>query len=116
MLSNASAALFRSMIDLETVQIKEFWIVKLEALDLEQLAYRWLSEIIFLFETESAVFASFDVSVIWEKDEIKLVGRIGGEKIDLQRHFFENEVKAVTMHQFEIKKNDEWCIQVILDV
>jgi SHS2 domain-containing protein len=46
----------------------------------------------------------------------RLLAKIGGERMDLKRHAFENEVKAITMHQFQIKKNDHWCIQVILDV
>ena len=61
MLSNAAAALFKTMVDPATVQILETWKVELEAPVLEDLAYKWLSEIVFLFETESAVFATFEV-------------------------------------------------------
>jgi SHS2 domain-containing protein len=105
MLSNAAAALFKSMVDPATVNVKEFWRVELEAQDLEQLAYQWLSEIVFLFETESAVFATFVVK-LRQNGAWKLEGEIGGEKIDLRRHAFENEVKAVTLHEFQVKKND----------
>ncbi len=118
MLSNAAAALFKTMVDPATVQIRETWKVELEAPLLEDLAYRWLSEIVFLFETESAVFASFEV-LLQHNGSWKLQAKIGGERMDLKRHAFENEVKAVTMHQFQIKKNEKndlWCIQVILDV
>ena len=31
-------------------------------------------------------------------------------------HSFLAEVKAVTRHKFAIKKNERWCIQVVLDV
>jgi SHS2 domain-containing protein len=82
---------------------------------MEELAYKWLSELVFLFETEMAVFSAFEVRLKKNQDW-KLEGRIGGEKIDLKRHAFENEVKAVTLHEFEVKKNDLWCIQAILDV
>ncbi|VVB71921.1 Protein archease [uncultured archaeon] len=117
MLSNAAAALFKTMVDPATISVKEAWKVALEASDLEDLAYLWLSEIVFLFETESAVFASFAVSLERCVDETwRLSGEIGGERIDLSRHAFENEVKAVTMHQFQIVKNDHWCLQAILDV
>jgi len=118
MLSNAAAALFKTMVDPARVQILETWKVELEAPELEDLAYKWLSEIVFLFETESAVFASFEVRLL-HNGSWKLQAKIGGERIDIKRHAFENEVKAVTMHQFQIKKdekNDLWCIQVILDV
>jgi SHS2 domain-containing protein len=118
MLSNAAAALFKTMVDPATVQILETWKVELEAPELEDLAYQWLSEIVFLFETESAVFATFGVQ-LRQNGSWKLAAEIGGERIDLKRHAFENEVKAITMHQFQIKKNEKndlWCIQVILDV
>ena len=73
---------------------------------------------VFLFETESAVFSTFDV-VFHRMAPGALQADVGGERIDLKRHAFDNEVKAVTLHQFEIKKNDLndlWCIQVVLDV
>jgi SHS2 domain-containing protein len=117
MLSNAAAALFKSMVDPATITVKETWKVELEAFDLEDLAYQWLSEIVFLFETESAVFATFSIKIEQDRTEPwKLQAEIGGERIDLKRHAFENEVKAITRHKFGIKKNDVWCIQVILDV
>jgi SHS2 domain-containing protein len=117
MLCNAAAALFKSMVEPATIAAKEAWKVDLLADDLDDLAYQWLSEIVFLFETESAVFATFSVKL--EQDTAgswKLQAEIGGERIDLQRHAFENEVKAITRHKFGIKKNGMWCIQVILDV
>jgi SHS2 domain-containing protein len=117
MLSNAALALFNSMIDTATVKSKETWKVELCGLDLEQLAYDWLSEIIFLFETEFAVFSKFDVKLQQDQGgHWCLQATLGGEKIDHSRHAFDNEVKAVTLHKFEVKKNDLWCIQVVLDV
>ena len=117
MLSNAAAALFKSMVEPATIVVKETWKVELKAFDLEDLAYQWLNEIVFLFETESAVFATFSVNLEQDGTESwRLLAEIGGERIDLERHSFENEVKAITRHKFAIKKNEVWCIQVILDV
>jgi len=117
MLSNAALALFNSMIDTATVQAKETWKVELSGPDLETLAYNWLSELVFLFETEFAVFSTFDVNLHQTNDsDWSLQASIGGERIDHSRHAFDNEVKAVTLHEFEVKKNEFWCIQVVLDV
>ena len=115
MLCNAASALFKAMVDPTTIAGLEKWTVELEGDDLEDLAYKWLSEIIFLFETESAVFSTFSMRLV-EDGRIKLYAEISGERIDLVRHAFENEVKAVTRHKFGIKKNQIWCIQVVLDV
>jgi SHS2 domain-containing protein len=117
MLSNAAAALFQCMVEPTTIAVKETWKVELVASELEELAYQWLSEIVFLFETEFAVFATFSVKLQQDRNESwQLQAEIGGERVDLKRHAFENEVKAITRHKFGIKKNDLWCIQVILDV
>ena len=115
MLSNAASALSRSMVDPASIIAQERWTVELEGDDLEDLAYQWLSEIIFLSETESAVFSTFSLQ-LKQDGKMRLYGKIGGERIDLGRHAFENEVKAVTRHKFGIKKNQIWCIQVVLDV
>ena len=48
MLCNAAAALFKSMVEPATIIANESWKVELEAIDLEDLAYQWLSEIVFL--------------------------------------------------------------------
>ena len=120
MLSHAASALFKAMVDPATIAVRESWTVEIEAPDLESLAYQWLSEIVFLFETESAVFSTFIVRLTqvgaMPNETIKLHAEIGGERIDLNRHAFGTEVKAVTRHKFGIKKNDLWCIQVVLDV
>jgi SHS2 domain-containing protein len=115
MLENAASALFNAMIDTSQVRAEKGWKVALNAPGLEQLAYRWLSEIVFLFETESAVFSTFKVR-LFQDQEWKLEAEIRGETIDLDRHSFISEVKAVTLHQFQVKKNGLWCMQAILDV
>lgn len=118
MLRNAALAMFSSMIDTETVRPEMVWEVELEAEDLESLAYKWLSELLFLFSAELAVFSDFDISLshngIW-----RLNARVHGEHIDRNRHSFETEVKAVTLHQFEVRPGDSdrpWMMQVVLDV
>jgi len=117
MLANAAAALFKAMVDPATIKAKETWKVELEAPSLEQLAYDWLCELVFLFETESAVFATFAIKLQQnESGSWSLYCEIRGERIDLKRHAFENEVKAITLHEFQVKKNDMWCLQVVLDV
>ncbi len=119
---NAALAMLGAMIDPSTVRADETWPVDIESESLEDLLYEWLSEILYLFEVELAVFSKFEVALEEAEDGWRLSGRIGGERVDPERHFFETEVKAVTLHQFEIKKDageggDEiWTAQVVLDV
>lgn len=121
MLSNAAAALFSAMITPSQVVAGESWQVELQGEDLEDLAYQWLSEIIFLFETESAVFSTFKIALLEQDGRDgtggwRLSAEIGGERMDPQRHSFLCEVKAVTRYKFGIRKDELWCIQVVLDV
>lgn len=119
---NAGLAMLGAMIDPATVRAEETWPVEVEAESLEGLLYDWLSEILYLFEVELAAFSSFEVEIEEEEGGWRLSGRVGGERVDPERHFFDTEVKAVTLHQFEIKKEtgeggDEiWTAQVVLDV
>ncbi len=119
---NAALAMMTSMIDPSTVRLEETWPVETESESLEALLYQWLSELLFLFDVELAVFSKFDVALEEAEGRWKLSGRVGGERVDPERHLFETEVKAVTLHQFEIKKEDGegegevWTAQVVLDV
>ncbi|UEC43343.1 MAG: Protein archease [Methanothrix sp.] len=119
---NAGLAMLGAMIDPATVRAEETWPVEIEADSLEALLYDWLSEILYLFEVELAAFSKFEVEIEEGEGGWRLSGRIRGERVDPERHFFDTEVKAVTLHQFEIKKEaadggDEiWTAQVVLDV
>ena len=110
------------MIDPATVRVEETWTVEIEAESLENLLYDWLSELLYLFEVELALFSKFEVALEEGGEVWRLSGRIGGERVDPARHFFETEVKAVTLHQFEIRKEEGdggeeiWTAQVVLDV
>lgn len=119
---NAALAMLGAMIDPATVKAEETWSIEIESESLEGLLYEWLSEILYLFDVELAVFSRFDVKLEEDEGGWRLSGQIGGERVDPKRHFFETEVKAVTLHQFEIRKvvsdgeEEIWTAQVVLDV
>ncbi len=49
--------------------------------------------------------------------EEQVVGKISGEKLDLQRHTFHTEIKGVTYHDFKMwQDKGEWHVRVIFDV
>ena len=74
----------------------------------------WLNEILFFFDTESLVFAEFEIDS-WTSTEI--TGRARGERFDIERHEFRTSVKAATYHQFESHAIDDgWELRVYVDV
>ena len=79
----------------------------------EYLLFDWLSELLFTFETEGMVFSEFQVSV----DEGGLEGVAYGEKLDVNRHHLEHEVKAITYHGLRVACGDSGCsAEVIVDI
>ncbi|MHC1631017.1 MAG: archease [Methanotrichaceae archaeon] len=116
MFRNAALAMFNTMTDTSKVQAQETWNLELEAENLELLLYDWLSELLYLFEVDLALFCAFDLNLGQNENGYRLEAQIQGERIDRERHVFENEVKAITLHQFKIEKKKFWIAQVVLDV
>jgi len=112
----AQAVCNAMVLDLNSIRkivIKE---INLEADDLEILLFNFLQEIIYYKDTENILFSDFEIELeINEKKKIK--AKAYGEKLDPKRHETLVDVKAVTMHLFELKqKNGIWYARVVLDV
>lgn len=90
--------------------------IEIKGKDEEELLFKFLQEIIFLKDSEKLIFSDFEIKIERNK-ELKLKGVLKGEKIDFKRHHAKIDVKAVTLHMFEVKKiKDKWYCRVILDV
>lgn len=111
---NSALATMETMIDASTIDSKVTEKIKIKASDLEELLYKWLSEIIYLFSSKNIVFSSFEVEIKKNKT-YELNGEATGEKINLSKHSFETEVKAITYHDLEITKNKKYEITALLD-
>jgi len=111
---NAARGMFSLMTDVTKVEKKKTYEVQVRSEDAEGLLVEWLNELIFLFETELAVFNDFEVRRWDEKSYLKAFAY--GEDIDLKRHEFEIQIKACTYHMLKISKSDLWKCQVIFDV
>ena len=72
--------------------------IKLSADDLPKLLVAWLSELLFLHETQKLLFATFDVRV----RGTSLDAHVWGERIDKRRHELKLAIKAVTYHRLSV--------------
>ncbi len=80
--------------------------------DEEILLVDWLTELLYLHDVEGLVFGEFKVKI-----NKKLVGYAYGEKYDRQKHGYGTEIKAVTYHMLEIKRNKKGVtIKVLFDI
>lgn len=89
--------------------------VSLEAPAVDQLMVRWLSELLFLFETRRLVFSRF---VIDEISPTRVEAVAFGTPYDSTRHHQKLEIKAVTYHHIQVQQQGDglWEAQVIFDI
>jgi SHS2 domain-containing protein len=110
--ANAGKALTSIMFD-GKVESKITKRIKLKEKEDIVLLQKWLSELVYLHDSEKLLFSTFDV----ETDGKKLAATVYGEKYDKKRHGFIIDVKAITYHKMAIKKTkDGYKCTVVVDV
>jgi SHS2 domain-containing protein len=117
---NAATAMFEVITDTSKVRSKLKKKIQLEAEDECGLLYDWLSELLFLHDSEYLVFSKLYVRIEHEKIDGQkryfLDASAFGEEFDPSKHERRSEVKAVTYHMMEIKLEKRYILQVILDI
>ncbi len=110
----AAKGLYNIMVDIDKIDKKEVVEIEVEGEDLEELLYNFLNELLFYTDVYNLVFSDFDITI---EDKYKLKCKAYGEKINKEKHEIKEEVKAVTYHMMEIKKdNDEYIIKYVVDL
>lgn len=89
--------------------------LRVEAAAPDELLVRWLSELLFLFESRRLVLTRFWIDRI---DGRRLEGAAKGLKFDETRHTPKLVLKAVTYHGLKLEKGADglWKAEVIFDL
>lgn len=104
------------MVELSSLRKKIKKEIKLEAEELGKLLLAFLEEIVYLKDTDSLLFSKYKVKITKDK-MYKLKASCYGEKINPKKQILIADVKAVTLHMFEIKKvNGRWFARFVLDI
>lgn len=112
--SNAAAALFSLIADLDRIRTIDLRTVKIGAPDRESLLVRWLNELIYLWDTEHMLFRRFHILRLSSKH---LEAQCSGEELDLSRHRVHRDIKAATYHMLQITRNKRgYQTRVIFDI
>ena len=113
---SAGLAVTNTMVrDLKKVKPKVTKIFRIKSDTLENLLYNFLHEIVFLKDAKLLLFSKYSVKI--DEKNFSLVAKASGEKLNMKKHELLVDVKAVTMHHFELKKKGtKWIARVILDV
>ena len=111
--ANAARALFSLITELDSINEVLYRDIEIAAPDQESLLVKWLNELIYLFDAESIIFRSFDITQL---NNTQLKARSYGEKVDNSRHKLKTGVKAATYHMLKIDKNNIYKVQILFDI
>lgn len=110
---NAGLAIFNIISDTSDIKAEREITFKIRSEDEISLLYDYLEELLFYHEVEFMLFSEFHVEI---DDELKLKATIKGEDIDWTKHERKTEIKAITFHKMDVKKQSGWQLQAIVDL
>ena len=112
---NCARALTEVMVDRRSLKPRMTKKITLAAENPEGLLYDFLTELIVRKDVDSILFRDFRVSLDDSGGRLECLAK--GETINRKRHRLRNDVKAVTMHMFGVKKEGRsWKATVVLDI
>ncbi len=118
----AALGVYEVITDTSKVEPREERRVEDSGIDLYQLLYRWIEDLLYYTDSEGLVFSKFKVDRIervgeGEEAEYRLEARAWGEKFDPEKHPHRTIVKAMTYAMMEIvKENGCWRVQFVVDI
>lgn len=115
---SCAAALLRTMSAApEQVARRQELTVRLEHEELDLLLWSFLQELIFYKDASRLLLHADRVRIEEREGLFRLEAVVSGERIDAGRHRLLVDVKAVTLHRFQVAfKDNLWKAVVVLDV
>jgi SHS2 domain-containing protein len=114
---NAAVALNDTMVDVKSITAKETIALSANGSDLKELLFEWLDKVMLTLLIDRFVMCSFNVIIHQEYDQYHIEASAAGEPLDLQKHRYKVEIKAVTYHEMSIDQKDgETVVRFILDL
>lgn len=103
--------------DLDKVEKREKREIQVHAEAMDLLLFNFLQEVIYYKDAEMLLLAYFRLKIEKKDEEYELTGDAYGEVLDPRRHEQVVDVKAVTLHRFQVVQGpEEWTAFVILDI
>lgn len=115
---SAGDATMNIMIEsLDSIRPQEEIFVELENPELDMLLFDFLEEFIYHKDAHQLLLRCRRVEILQESSGNRLKAELEGEKLDPQRHEQRVDVKAVTLHQFQLEQRENgWRAHLILDI
>lgn len=115
---SAALGMYEVMTETQRVGGGEAYCFEIEGIDLENLLYRWLEELLITTDSKGILFSGFKVYAIERiAGSFRLRGCAYGERFNRERHRSKTAVKAVTYHQMMIcEEGGKWKLRYTLDI
>jgi SHS2 domain-containing protein len=116
--SDAADATMNVMIDnLDAIESRETRRIELSNDKIDMLLFDFLQELIYFKDAERLLLRVRDGRIEQRGKEYFLTAEAAGEPLDATRHHQRADVKAVTLHDFSVEKEDGgWRASVLLDI
>ena len=103
--------------DLATIRDRVRIPLKLENDALDMLLFDFLNEFVYLKDAKGLLMKVGTIQIGRQDSRFTLGGELYGEKLDPHRHPLRGDVKAVTLHRFDLRQTDDgWEATVVLDI
>ena len=110
---NSAYAFFDMTANPKTITPKIKKTIKLKNSDEKDLLYNFLSELIFLKDSQQLIFNKVKVNI--KKNQLTAV--LSGDKINPERQELRNDIKAITLHMFNLEKlKSGYKATVVVDI
>ena len=115
LMAEGGAAICACLVDKpNAIRPTEQRVISLSNEERDYLLFDWLSELLFLFESEQLVFSRFEIKLDRSGG---MRAQVFGECFSLDRHGRGREIKAVTYHGLRVERaHGGWFAEVILDI
>lgn len=111
---HAAEGLMSVILDPDSIREIDSRTIGIEAADIEQLAVRWLSEVLYLYDGRGFACKTFTVT---DMTPVSLQATVRGEMLDPERHRTRLDVKAITYHQLLFREGrDGFVLRVYIDI
>jgi len=94
---------------------EQYWTIKCEGANLEDLLVEWLSELLYIHSTDFVILNDFIIKRLTNNN---FQAQSTGIKINELPYNIEKEIKAVTYHNLQVIKNKRghWEATIIFDI
>jgi protein archease len=115
---DAADATMNVMIDnLDAIELRQTRHIELSSDEIDMLLFDFLQELIYFKDAERLLLRVRDVRIEQRDEKYFSKAVAAGEPLDPARHHQRADVKAVTLHDFSVKKEGGgWKARVLLDI